>query len=304
MPMSGSVPVHAYRLSLPDGRDVGDTDLESRRLSTKSANPQVVSRPKKKKRSWKRPTQAPNHPTSNLSSTTSTQTPISTADSSLPKLRMDQIIEPPQLSLPGNTASTVKKWDHSLFRDQDSTMRLAYRPFKEVLPKNLPPRPRLPAAFPVQQLPAKIDRVPPTASRSHITLSEFTILPRPEPRTAWQERSVSAPITTMPNGLETEAVIASGHTPSLSRDSGTKIEMLERQVQSLTDRLSNCQNELQEIRVKLDFANMSAGRAGANLGTARKEIKELKERINELEGVSLKIEDEEGIANPSGICRS
>ncbi|WVQ64460.1 uncharacterized protein L199_002627 [Kwoniella botswanensis] len=158
MLMSGQVSLHAYRSSLPGRADVGDTGLESAKLPTKNDNPHVVSKPKKKKRSWKKPTQSRNHPTLNPSFTTSSQTPISTADSSLPKLRMDQIIESPRLSHPGNTASSVRKWDHSLFTNENSTPRLAYRPFKEVLPKNLPPRPRLPAWFPVQHLSAKREK--------------------------------------------------------------------------------------------------------------------------------------------------
>ncbi|WWC97413.1 hypothetical protein V866_004292 [Kwoniella sp. B9012] len=293
MLMSGEVPLHAYRSSLPDRANVGDTGLESARLPTKNDNPQVLSKPKKKNRSWRKPTQALNHPTLNPSSTTSSQTPISTADSSLPKLRMDQIIESPRLSHPGSTASSVRKWDHSLFTNQNSTPRPAYRPFKEVLPKNLPPRPRLPALFPVQQLSAKREKVPPTAPRSHTTLSEFSIPIRPEPRTSWQERSVSASTSTIPERMEAGAVTPSAQTSSPCRDHDTEIQMLERQVQSLTDRLSNCQNELQDMRVKLDFSNMTAGRAGANLGNARREIKELKERIKEMENPSVEVKAEE-----------
>ncbi|KAK6904856.1 hypothetical protein I203_105675 [Kwoniella mangroviensis CBS 8507] len=294
MPGIGEVPLHVCAPSLPVGADVGDTDLKSGKMSIKSANTQAVSKPKKKKRSWKKPIQTPCHQTPNPSLTASSQTPILIADSSIPKLRMDQIIGSPRLSHPGSNASSVRKWDHSLFINQNPTPRLAYRPFKEVLPKNIPPRPRLPPAFPVQQLPAKRKKVPPTAPRLHTTLSESSIPIRPEPRSSWQERSVSASTSTIPERMEAGAVTPGAQTSTLSRDDGSEIQMLERQVQSLTARLSNCQNELQDMRVKLDFANMTAGRGGANLGNARREIKELKDRIKELEypAVEVKVEDD------------
>ncbi|WVW81426.1 hypothetical protein I302_103420 [Kwoniella bestiolae CBS 10118] len=226
------------------------------------------------------------------------------------KLRMDQI-SASRVAKSSGTPPSINKWDHSKFYDPASN--LAYLAFKDIRP-TVPPQPRLPPApqrdgFPVlgvhttPQATFITRRNAPKAPRSHTAPQTISLPFKPNLATTWRARSlqtrpqvqsISTSVQKQHNRLTSTT---STNTPPISNapslpvpkagsSDSVRVTELERQVQSLTDKLSNCQTELQETKVKLDFANMTAGRSGANLGNARKDIKELKERIKMLESVN------------------